>query len=128
MFMDVTSYISQQCLLESKGFIKQHCLTDLSWTLAKIFFFLPDWPTHFNERERDGKQNILGGMASLLKFYNIIFTFSLRRFEDTGEKSPRDCVILPTPPLGVYLHINFKTQTHLSWHIRQSTACTAYLQ
>ena len=48
------------------------------------------------------------GTASLLKFYNI------SRFKDTGEKKiPRDCVTLTTPPLGVHLHINSKTQTHL---------------
>ena len=52
------------------------------------------------------------GMASLLKFCNISFTFSLRRFEDTGEKNPQDCVTLTTPPLEVYLHIYFKTETH----------------
>ena len=40
--MDVMSYISQQCILESKGFIKQHCLTDLGFLAKKNIYFLPD--------------------------------------------------------------------------------------
>ena len=46
-------------------------------------------------------------MTSLLKFYNICFTFSLIGFKDTGENPQEDCVTLTTPPLGVNLHINF---------------------
>ena len=56
--MDVMSYISQQCILGSKGFIKQYCLTDLG-SLAKFFFFPTDQPTLM--KGRDGEQNILGG-------------------------------------------------------------------
>lgn len=60
MVMDVMLYISQQCILESKGFIKQRCLTDLG-SLAKIFFFCPtDQPTLMRGKEMENK-TFLGG-------------------------------------------------------------------
>ena len=60
------------------------------------FFFSLDQPTHFNERK--GERKHFMGMVSLLKFYNISFTFSLSRFKDTGEKKAHK-IVLPSAPL-----------------------------
>ena len=51
------AYLKAKVLLNSIVWLTQHCVTDTG-SLAKQFFF-PDRPTHFNEREGDGKQNIL---------------------------------------------------------------------
>ena len=57
----------------------------------------------------------MDGLTSEVLQYQ--FTFYLSWFRDTDEKKQkktRDCVTPTAPPPGVYLHINFKTQTHLS--------------
>ena len=58
MFVDVISYISEQCTPERKVLLNSIVwLTQVSF--LKIIIFLPERPTHFNEREEDGKENIL---------------------------------------------------------------------
>ena len=40
------------------------------------------------------------------------FYIFFKKVQGHWGKNPQDCVALTTPPLEVYLHIYFKTQTH----------------
>ena len=80
--MDVMSYISQQCILESKGFSKQHSVTDLG-SLAKFFFFRPtDQPTLMREKEMENKT-----------FYGDGHTYEVLRLRTLVKKAHK--IVLP---------------------------------